>query len=157
MKHESFTLVASRKSVVYEMFETIIIVCPLFSLSLFRSVVLKLYSLNFTIMLLQCKLLVQWSYMIWSNIRDCFNLSLLLMSFAFFSTFPPHRVLFVCLSLAFGYPFLLFLRIEKQLCSSFFSPVVSWTPLFMYLITSLKCLAQLQGRFCNFACLTNAS
>lgn len=33
-----------------------------------------------------------------------------------------------------------------------FCGVVLWTVLFMYLVTSPKCLALLQGRFCNFAC-----
>lgn len=88
------------------------------------------------------------------------SLSILLYLWAFFPTWPryqsPHRL---CFSLSFWTMLSLFAfhAVWKAALFFIFSGVVLWTLLFMYLVTSLKCLALLQGQFCNFACFTNAS
>lgn len=129
----------------------------------FQIFCLKLFNVDCTNLLIQCELSVQLSYLFWSlNWLRKLGTKFLSLSLFFFLHCHIIGVHFDCVfGLSFwtviSFFFFSFHMDWKAALFFIFGGVVLWTLLFMYLVTSLKCLALLQDDFCNFACFTNAS
>lgn len=80
------------------------------------------------------------------------SLSLFLFVFFYMAASSENTFFLETVVLFFCFPYRLKSSFVLHVCG-----VVWWTLLFLYLVSSFQCLALLWGRFCNFACFTNAS